>query len=486
MTKIPEVILKKIQEAKEKQLKKLDLSQYGLTEIPDEVFILKQLEILTLEINSLPAIPESISRLQNLTYLNLNRNQLTSLPESISRLQNLTTLNLWNNQITTIPESITRLQNLTIFDLEHNPIETPPLEIVNKGIEAIKSYFRQLEAEGKDYLYEAKLLIIGEAGAGKTTLAKKIENPDYQLQKNEKSTEGIDVIQYTFKMDNNKVFRVNIWDFGGQEIYHATHQFFLTKRSLYALVADTRKEDTDFYYWLNVVELLSDSSPLLIIKNEKQDRQKEIDERALRGQFPNLEETLATNLANNRGLSEVLNKIQHYISNLPHVGTPLPKTWKKVREVLEKDTRNYISLNDIVINNRGRFNKADLANIWQEEKYANMQDELLQLMIKFKLCYQIPSSQDTYSAPQLLTLNQPDYPWDKSYNFILRYTYEFMPKGIITQFIVAMNPYIYEQKYVWRSGVILNKNVTKAEVIENYDKREIKIRVAVQVMTKEI
>jgi hypothetical protein len=26
-------------------------------------------------------------------------------------------------------------------------------------------------------------------------------------------------------------FRVNIWDFGGQQIYHATHQFFLTKRS---------------------------------------------------------------------------------------------------------------------------------------------------------------------------------------------------------------------------------------------------------------
>ena len=83
----------------------------------------------------------------------------------------------------------------------------------------------------------------------------------------------------------------------GQEIYHATHQFFLTKRSLYALVADTRKEDTDFYYWLNVVELLSDNSPMLIILNEKQDRRREINERQLRGQFANLKEILATNLA---------------------------------------------------------------------------------------------------------------------------------------------------------------------------------------------
>jgi hypothetical protein len=96
------------------------------------------------------------------------------------------------------------------------------------------------------------------------------------------------------------------------------------------LVADTRKEDTDFYYWVNVVELLSENSPLLIIKNEKQERKREINERQLRGEFTNLKETLATNLATNRGLSEILNKIKHYISNLPHVGTELPKTWIKV------------------------------------------------------------------------------------------------------------------------------------------------------------
>ncbi len=50
----------------------------------------------------------------------------------------------------------------------------------------------------------------------------------------------------------NRDFRVNIWDFGGQEVYHSTHQFFLTHRSLYLLVADDRKEDTDFNYWLTL------------------------------------------------------------------------------------------------------------------------------------------------------------------------------------------------------------------------------------------
>jgi GTPase SAR1 family protein len=147
-------------------------------------------------------------------------------------------------------------------------------------------------------------------------------------------------------MENGQPFRVNIWDFGGQEIYHHTHQFFLTKRYLYVLVADTRKEDTDFYYWLNVVRLLTNNSPLLIIKNEKQDRLREIPENQLRGQFSNFKETLPANLATNRGLSEILSKIRHFISTLPHVGSVLPKTWVKVREVLESDFRNHISLDE--------------------------------------------------------------------------------------------------------------------------------------------
>ncbi|MHC5675721.1 COR domain-containing protein, partial [Nostoc sp.] len=467
----------------------------------------------------------------------LSNNQIKTLPEAISDLQNLTALYLSNNQIKALPESIHQLQNLTNLQLNGNLIEKPPPEIVAKNTEAIKNYFRQLEAQGKDYLYEAKLLIVGEGGAGKTTLAKKIEKPNYQLQE-EDSTKGIEVIKWSFSMDNGREFRVNIWDFGGQEIYHATHQFFLTKRSLYALVADNRKEDTNFFYWLNVVELLSDNSPVLIIKNEKQDRPREINEPQLRGRFSNLEKILATNLATNRGLKKVLDEIKHYIKTLPHFGAPLPRTWVRVREALESDSRNYIRLDEYlqicqengftqqkdklqlssylhdlgvglhfqddpilnntvilkpkwgtdavykvlddkkVIRNLGKFTWKDLQNIWQEEQYATKQGELLQLMINFNLCYEIPNSPKTYIAPQLLTEKQPEYEWDKSSNLILRYTYDFMPKGIITQFIVAMHRLIDGQKYVWKSGVILSHDNTKAEIIEYYEQREFKIRVA--------
>ena len=212
---------------------------------------------------------------------------------------------------------------------------SPPTEIVSQGFDAIREYFRQFEREGVDNVYEAKLLILGEVGAGKTSLANKLINANYTLRE-EKSTHGINVLKWSFPVEGDRQFKVNIWDFGGQEIYHATHKFFLTRRSLYALVADTHKDDTDFSYWLNVVELLNDGSPLLIIKNEKQDRHREINERELRGQFNSLKEVLATNLATNRGLEEVKHEIEHYIRKLPHIGTPLPKTWVRVQEQARK------------------------------------------------------------------------------------------------------------------------------------------------------
>jgi flagellar biosynthesis GTPase FlhF len=160
-------IKQKIKEAGEKQLKELDLSgsfpyeEKKLIQIPGEVYELEHLEVL---------------------YLSYNR-------------------------LTTVPESISKLQNLEKLGLKDNPIETPPPEVLEKGVSAIKNYFRQMQAEGKDYLYEAKLLIVGEAGAGKTTLAKKIDNKDYVLKEDEQTTEGIDVIKWEFPWPGNMPHR---------------------------------------------------------------------------------------------------------------------------------------------------------------------------------------------------------------------------------------------------------------------------------------
>lgn len=530
------------------QLKSLSFMRVGLREIPDWIGDLRHLQFLDLWANDLATLPATLENLSELESLDLGYNQFTELPEAVFRIRNLKRLNIVSSNIKQIPAEILQLTKLEHLDVKGQSIEIPPPEIVKEGVEAIKNYWRQQQEVGIDYLCEAKLIIVGEAGAGKTTLAKKLQNPEYALQPQEQSTEGIDVVRWSFpaavriKRDGREDFHradfnVNIWDFGGQEIYHATHQFFLTRRSLYALVADDRKEDTDFNYWLQVVELLSDRSPLLIVQNEKQDRQRDIDVGKLRADFPNLREAFRVNLATKRGLSELERAIRQALEYLPHIGTPLPRTWSRVRAALENDPRSYISLNDylticqehgferqedklqlsgylhdlgiclhfqddpvlkhivilkpkwgtdavyrvlddhVILDQRGRFDPQELARIWSDDAYASMRDELLRLMMKFQLCYQLPG-REAYIAPQLLSPTRPAYEWDSRGGLVLRYDYDFMPKGILTRFIVAVNHLIADQNLVWKSGGILAREGSRAEVVEDYPRRKITVRVS--------
>lgn len=130
-----------------------------------------------------------------------------------------------------------------------------------------------------------------------------------------------------------------------------------------------------------------------------------------------------------------------------------------------------------VIDHRGRFNAEDLARIWPEEEYSTMRHELLRLMMRFQLCYELPEGA-AYIAPQLLSPSQPTYDWQQAGNLVLRYEYDFMPKGLVTQLIVSLNHLITNEGLVWKAGVILDRAGTRAEIIEDYPRRRISVRLA--------
>jgi Leucine-rich repeat (LRR) protein len=527
-------------------LKHLNLDSSGLTELPNWIAQF-DLEELSVADNKVSEVPDFFQKLEHLKTLDLSWNPINQLPPSIFELRSLEELWMLHCPVSEITADILKLTRLRRLELRMDHIESPPKEVAQKGLDAIRDYWRQRADTGVDYLCEAKLIILGEAGAGKTSLARKLENPNYKLLKDEKSTEGIDVIHYQFPTairvredGREKViqrqFQVNIWDFGGQEIYHATHQFFLTRRSVYVLVCDDRKEDTDFSYWLQVVEMLSDASPLLIVQNEKQDRTRDINLSSLRARYTNLSQAIPTNLDTNSGLDNVIQAIRKELETLPHVGVGLPASWKRVREALEQDNRDYISLEEYlvicqkygftrredklqlsgylhdlgiclhfqrdsllkktvvlkpswgtdavyrvlddpeIIANRGQFTRDQLHRIWSEERYAGMEDELLQLMMKFQLCYALEIDR-SYIAPQLLSSEQPFYPWEPTSGLIVRYEYVFLPKGMITRFIVAMHRLIAGGKLVWRTGVVLERSGSRAEIIEEYSARRIRVRI---------
>lgn len=154
--------------------------------------------------NELDHLPGTLGSLPALRLLDLSDNRFTRIPAVVFNIRTLNTLELGcglpgrEGQISEIPPDILKLQKLRHLSVHGQPITTPPPEVVKNGLKAIKNYWRQQQEAGIDYLCEAKLLIVGEAGAGKTSLANKIRNPEYELKSDETSTEGIEVITWTF------------------------------------------------------------------------------------------------------------------------------------------------------------------------------------------------------------------------------------------------------------------------------------------------
>ena len=270
-------------------------------------------------------------------------------------LTGLTQLDLSNNKISKLPASILELDLQIKWEndfrggiiLEDNPLESPPIEIVKQGREAVKNYFASIKTEETTRLYEAKLLIVGQGGVGKTYLMNRLiknETPETV------STEGIEIEKWYLDTDVAKNFRINFWDFGGQDIYHATHQFFLTKRSLYLFVWEARKDDDllSFDYWLSIISLLSDQSPVLMVMGKSDERTKHIDEPSLKNSFPNIVNFHRVSAIKGDGIPGLISDIKAQVAQLGHIGDTLPAVWQDIRLKLEESDKNFISFSDYI------------------------------------------------------------------------------------------------------------------------------------------
>lgn len=97
-----------------------------------------------------------------------------------------------------------------------------PISLFSHDKEFIDAYYE----EEKIHLNETKVVFLGDGEAGKSHIIERIM-ADNQLLKQfkEESTPGIAISQKLCVIDKENV-RLQIWDFGGQEIMHSMHRFF--------------------------------------------------------------------------------------------------------------------------------------------------------------------------------------------------------------------------------------------------------------------
>ncbi|XP_062572583.1 probable serine/threonine-protein kinase roco5 [Saccostrea cucullata] len=149
-----------------------------------------------------------------------------------------------------------------------------PEEVLRWDIETRHRYLEYLK-KGKAPIYRARGMILGCAGAGKTTLLERLQKKSLEDIQKIKSTVGLDVHNDIFEVlekegelevavrkcepaihikenvpvdDAEKIEEkklLSILDFGGQCMYYACHQIYLSKRAFYILVVDMSKNLED-------------------------------------------------------------------------------------------------------------------------------------------------------------------------------------------------------------------------------------------------
>jgi len=158
------------------------------------------------------------------------------------------------------------------ISLHDNPITTPPLDIARQGRQAILDWY----AANRKKLEKIKIILIGDPKAGKTSLLRRLK--DDTFDEHEPQTDGVNIEDIafgeitTFKQQKQlHSLTGHFWDFGGQEIMNATHQFFLTKRCVYLLVLDARKDAEvakQIRQWVERIKTTGGDSSIIIVANQ--------------------------------------------------------------------------------------------------------------------------------------------------------------------------------------------------------------------------
>lgn len=322
--------------------------------IPQEIFQLTNLEFFVFHDAQLTAIPPEINQLHKLEELYLGRNEIAVLPQEITELGNLRRLYLFGNQLTDLPPSLAQLEHLEELYLEDNPLNPELAAAYKEGLPAIMAYLRAKAEGGEIVLNEAKLILVGEGGVGKTSLLAALRGEPFVEDR--PTTHGVEVDIKSLVVqapDNGTEITLNGWDFGGQNIYRHTHQLFFTAPAVYLAIWEPRRgpEQCRVAEWIKMIKhrAYDEARPgerprILVVATHggPTERLDHIDEQALRDEFGDLiagfyhvdsrpgDDSVCYHL------DELKTAIGREAAAIPSVGRTVPLSWKNVLEALRK------------------------------------------------------------------------------------------------------------------------------------------------------
>jgi internalin A len=535
------------------RLRELYLSMNEISNLPEAIGSLGQLQVLDLSNNCLSVLPRSIGGLLRLRSLNLSANRITDLPPAVFALQSLRELNLTDNCLKKLPADARQLSRLNQLFLHGNP----QLELLSEALgprddDVWRNHAVPLSPKTILDLYfgarksrplnEAKMILVGRSGAGKTSIVNRLVRNEFRAVQDK--TDGIEITPWILPSAEGSAVRVNAWDFGGQEIMHATHRLFLTKRSLYLLVIDARagEQDRNIDYWLRLIDSVSRGSPIIVVINRIKDHYFEVNQRGIMNKYGSVRAFVETDCKDGVGIADLQRLVAREVHTLPHVRDPFPVAWFGVKDDLAGSRDDFISyeryrglcrsrgvsdemeqdalaeiLHDlgVVVNFRdearlrgthilnpkwvtngiykilncyafaerrsGEFGISELSTVLDADTYPpDKYQFVVDLMVRFELCYECFDRPGYYLVPELLTKQEPPESNVCSDDTLrIRYQYEVFPEGLLPRFIVrarALNQGAQLRR--WRTGVELRWRDARALVRADVGERRIEIAVA--------
>ena len=203
----------------------------------------------------------------------------------------------------------------------------------------VRDYFEELGDDGRK-LNEVKVIFLGEASAGKTSLVKRLLGEDFDSK--ESQTHGIRIRKAPFAMDDGDSVTAHLWDFGGQEVMHATHQFFLSQRSVYVLLLNSRNDD-QAEKWLKHAASFGARSPVLVVLNKIDENPSfEVNRKTLQEKYPQIRDFFRLSAKTDKGLDEFREALRREIDRADTRRTPFPKHWLAVKEHFSNMEADYI------------------------------------------------------------------------------------------------------------------------------------------------